>query len=140
MEQAVLFSALEGQVLQNGRPLAGATLVREWDFPENKVQGRDETMTDSNGQFRLAVVLHPYRRSRFFPQQPVVAQLIRVSHSGTEWRVWGGSKTNLQAGTEADSDFIEGTSPNLPIRVVIDLDSPRAYRGAVVGHTFFQQP
>ncbi len=140
MEQAVLFSALEGQVMQNGQPLANATLVREWDFPENKVRGRDEATTDANGQFRLPVVLHPYRRSRFFPQQPVVVQLIRVSHGGTEWRVWAATKMNLKAGTEISSDVIDGTAPDQPLKVVMDLDLPQARRGMIVGHTLFKQP
>jgi hypothetical protein len=118
-------------------PLVGAILVREWDFPEKGVRGRDETTTDASGHFRLSVVLHPYRRARFFPQQPVVVQLIRVSHGGTEWRVWAATKMDLKAGTEGSSDVIDGTAPDLPIKVVIDLDSPRALRGMVVGHTLF---
>lgn len=140
MDQAVLFSALEGQVKQAGQPLAGARLVREWDFPENKVQGRDEATTDASGHFRFGVVLHPYRRARFFPQEPVVVQAIRISHGGTDWRVWSATKMDLKAGTEISSDVTDGTAPDQPIKVVIDLDSPRARRGMVVGHTLFNQP
>ncbi len=140
MDQAVLFSALEGQVIQAGQPLAGATIVREWDFPENKVLGRDEATTDASGHFRLAAILHPYRRARFFPQEPLVVQTIRVSHGGMEWRVWSASKMDLKAGTESNSDVTDGTSPAQPIKIVIDLDSPRARRGMVVGHTVFNEP
>lgn len=137
MEQAVLFSAVDGQVLKDGRPLPGATLVREWDFAQDKVRARDEATTDAKGQFRFAPVLHAYRPPRFLPQQPVVAQLIRVQAGGTEWRVWAASKHDLKAGTEATSGPVDGTDPAIPLHVTIDLDSPRALRGQVVGHTLF---
>jgi hypothetical protein len=137
MEQAVLFSAVDGRVLKDGRPLPGATLVREWDFAQDKVRAHDATVTDAQGQFRFAPVLHAYRPPRFFPQQPVVAQLIRVQADGDEWRVWAASKHDLKAGTEATTGPADGTDPAIPLHVIIDLDSPRAVRGQVVGHTLF---
>ena len=137
MDQAVLFSALEGQVVKDGQPLAGATVLREWDFPEKKVRGHDEATTDASGRFRLAAIIHPYRRARFFPQEPVVVQAIRVGHAGTEWRVWSATKMDLKAGTEISADVTDGTDPAQPLKITIDLDTPRARRGQVVGHTLF---
>jgi hypothetical protein len=138
VEQAVLFSAVEGRVLKDGQPLAGATLVREWDFAEDRVRASDTVTTDANGRFRFAPVLHAYRKSRFLAQQPVVSQLIRVKANGQEWRVWVASKHDLKAGTEAASGPADGTDPDVPVQVTIDLDSPRAVRGKVLGHTLFR--
>lgn len=137
VEQAVLFSAIEGQVLKAATPLAGAVLIREWDFAENQVRGRDETTTDANGHFRFPAVTHPYKKPRLLAQEPIVAQLIRVQSGGTEWRVWAASKHDLKAGTESSTAPSAGSRPEMPLRITIDLDSPRALRGQVVGHTLF---
>ncbi|MCP5201237.1 MAG: hypothetical protein H6977_14595 [Gammaproteobacteria bacterium] len=138
VEQVVLFSGIEGHVLKDGQPVADATLIREWIFAQDRVQASDQTTTDTRGRFSFAPVLHSYRKPRFLPQQPVVAQLIRVLADGHEWEVWAASKHNLNAGTEAVGGPSEGTAPTVPLRVTIDLDSPEELRGKVLGHTLFE--
>lgn len=133
--EAVLFSAVDGRVVKGGEPQAGATLIREWEFSEVGVTGRDETIVDEQGRFSFPIVKIPYRRSRFLAQEIVISQLIRVQLNEEEWRVWAGSKRNFRAGTEF-ADFGEaGESNEVPLRVVVDLDSPQELRGHVVGHT-----
>lgn len=135
MEQAVLFSGLAGQVVQGGRPVAGARLIRRWDFAQDRVQGQDEAITDGDGRFSLPPVVHPYRKPRLLAQQFAVSQLIQVRTAGREWEAWVASKLDRVAGTERSSDPVPGTDQ--PLQVVIDLDAPLARRGAVAGRTFF---
>ena len=138
MKQAVLFSAVEGQVVRGGQPVAGATLVRQWEFAEQKVVGRDETQTDATGRFHFDAVIHTYQPSRFFAQQTFIEQQIHVSAGGQEWAAWIGSKFDLDAGTEVSRRPVKPTDATVPLRVIIDLDASEALRGRVLGHTFFQ--
>lgn len=134
-QQAVLFSAIDGRVQKDGKPVAGALVLREWDFAEDKVRAGDSTTTDAQGGFKLNAVIHPYRKPRFLAQQTFVSQLIRVESKGVSWRVWAATKHDLLAGSEIA--FGPSTPSNLPLKVIIDLDAPRALRGRVIGHTFF---
>ncbi len=137
LEQAVLFSALDGQLLKDGEPVADASLIREWDFAEDRVHASDRTTTDAQGRFGFPPVLHDYKKARFLPQQAVVAQLIKVQIGDAEWRVWAASKHDLKAGTEAIAGPADGTDPTVPLAIVVDLDAPMALRGQVAGHTIF---
>jgi len=134
VEQAVLFSAVEGQVIKGGQPMAGARLIREWVFAADKVRGSDTATTDINGRFAFAAVVHPYRKPFFFAQEMFIEQLIRVEATGVEWRVWTGSKRDIKPGTEAAVDYFQDWATESPLRVTIDLDSTliRPCRCAVV--------
>ncbi len=138
VEQAVLFSALEGQVVQGSQPLAGATLIREWSFAEVSVRGHDETITDAGGHFTFPAVIHAYRPPRFFTQETVIGQSIRVEAGGHEWGVWTAVKHNIKAGTESAGWDDPGLPSDVPLHVTIDLDSANEKRGNVVGHTLFK--
>jgi len=137
VQQAILFSAVEGEVIKGGKPLAGATLDREWVFAENSVRGRDQTTTDATGHFSFPQVAHAYRKPWIFAQEMFIEQLIRVRSGEAEWRAWSGSKRDIKAGTEAFYEPWAQAVPDGPIRVTIDLDSPLARRGNVVGHSLF---
>ncbi|GGI68348.1 hypothetical protein GCM10007973_01760 [Polymorphobacter multimanifer] len=137
VDQAVLFSALDGKLVREGKPVAGATIIREWDFAEDRVHGIDRATTDMQGRFQFPPVLHSYQKARFLPQQAVVTQLIKVQLGDAEWRVWAASKHDLKAGTEAVAGPADGTDPGVPLDIVVDLDSPMALRGQVAGHTIF---
>lgn len=137
MEDAVLFSALEGRVVKGGQVVPGAMMIREWDFAENGVRGRDQAITDRDGRFAFTAVIHPYRKPRFLAQEPFVAQLIRVQSGGAEWRVWEATKRDFIAGTEASEQPSGASASAVPLRVTIDLDSTPASRREVFGHTVF---
>jgi hypothetical protein len=137
MEQAVLFSAIEGQAIKGGQPLPGAILTREWSFTGDGKRGQDSATTDAQGRFAFPVVIVPYKPARFLAQQPVITQLIKLSTQGDEWRVWVASKHDLLAGTEPVSGPSLGTASSVAIKVAIDLDAPKQLRGGVVGHTIF---
>lgn len=137
MEQAVLFSAIEGQVVKGGQPVTGATLTREWTFTGDGKRGNDTAITDDAGRFAFAVVIVPYQKSRFLAQQPVISQAIKLVWDGEERRVWVASKHDLLAGTEQHPQSSNGQAPDRALRVTIDLDAPRQLRGGVVGQTIF---
>ena len=137
VEKAVLFSAVEGEVQKGGQPLAGATLIREWVFAQDRVRGSDEATTDAEGHFAFPQVTHAYRKPWLFAQTMFIEQAIRVKSGATEWRAWSGSKRDIKAGTEAFYEPWAQAVPDGPIRVTIDLDSPLARRGNVVGHSLF---
>lgn len=137
VEKAVLFSAIDGRVVRGDAPVAGATLVREWAFAEKQVSGRDETVAGADGAFHFPAATFDYRPSRFFAQETIVSQSIRVRADGREWQVWSAAKHNLEPGTESATFPNMGQPSDVPLRVTIDLDSPQEMRGHVVGHTLF---
>lgn len=137
VEQAVLFSAVEGQVVQGSQPLGGATLIREWEFAEDSVRGSDRTLSDASGHFAFPAITHAYRQPRFFAQEKVISQLIRVQAGSSEWRVWAAVKKNIKPGTESGTFTNRAVPSDVPLRVKIDVESAVEKRGSVVGHTFF---
>lgn len=138
MEQAVLFSALDGHVVKDGAPLAGATLVREWAFAQDGVRSSDKATTDAAGHFQFPAVLHAWKKPRFLAQQIIVDQMIWMDLEGRRWVLWDASKPNLDAGTEVRQGPGATTPPEQPLAVVIDLDAPAALSGRVFGHTRFK--
>lgn len=137
MQQVVLFSGIEGQVVRNGQPVSGAKLSRFWDFSQDQVRGQDETITDTLGRFRMPTVMHTTRKPRFLAQQFVVSQVIRLKTGDRDWEVWVASKHEQGFGTERGSTPLSTPDLNQHLRVLINLDAPMALRGGVAGHTLF---
>lgn len=91
------FSPISGVILFEGKPAAGARVVRTTDY-QKKIQ--DETLTDSNGYFELPGI---FERNivNFLPQEFVVGQLVNVSFSGREFRIWSGVKRKREENSES---------------------------------------
>lgn len=91
------FSAISGVVLMEGKPVAGARVVRTTDYQKKK---QDETVTDGEGRFELPAV---YERHlvNFLPQEFVVGQLINVSFNDEEFKIWSGVKRKRQENAES---------------------------------------
>lgn len=91
------FSPISGVILFEGKPAVGARVVRTTDY-QKKIQ--DETLTDSNGYFELPGI---FERNivNFLPQEFVVGQLVNVSFSGREFRIWSGVKRKREENSES---------------------------------------
>jgi hypothetical protein len=99
----VLFSAVHGTVLKDGRPVQGAELVEkaEWSGKdrENPIQ---RTVTDEQGAFSFPVM----ERKRGFlhgvlPTQPAVVQTIVIQYQGFTYNAWLHTKLDYEANTES---------------------------------------
>lgn len=128
MNQMVIFSELHGQVLTGGAPVAGATVKRSWDWGLTGEKGRDETVTDEQGHFRLPAVNRRGGLKAWLPHEPFVEQTIRVTRAGQTLDVWMLDKRNYRPGGELGA----GRSA-AALTVTVMLDAPIAHDGPVYG-------
>jgi hypothetical protein len=124
----VIFSELRGVVLVQGRPVAGAQVVRSWHWDLTSERGADAAVTDAEGRFHLPAVLRRGWLRRWLPHEPFVEQTIDVTHAGGTVTVWMLDRRNYRPGGELGP---ERSAPALA--VTIELDAPLAHRGPVYG-------
>jgi len=100
MGSMVLFSSIRGRVLLEGKPVAGATVEREFRWAWKEETGTDATTTDQNGAFSFPAIV----RSSFFgsllPHEPVVRQTILIKHAGKTYKAWMFDKGNYRENGE----------------------------------------
>jgi hypothetical protein len=128
MSEKVIFSELHGQVLANGAPAAGATVDRSWNWGLTDEKGSDQTVTDSEGEFRLPAVSRRSGLKGLLPHEPFVEQTIRVTHAGQTLDVWMHDRRNYRAGGELGPQAAADA-----LAVTIVLDAPVAHNGPIYG-------
>jgi hypothetical protein len=123
MANKVIFSAVSGQVLLQGQPVAGAQVARSarWD----NEQAEDGAATSADGRFSLP----PITRKRgllesILPSEPFIEQSILIQHGGKTYKAWVFRKRNFRDDGELDGR---------PIRMTCRLDSEPQSRGKVFG-------
>jgi hypothetical protein len=123
MAKMVIFSAVKGRVLQDGQPVAGAVIEREFRWAWKDEVGVDKTTSGAGGEF----VFGPIERSSFLgsllPHEPVVRQSITIRHAGKAYEAWLYNKHNYN-----DNGELEGR----PIKIVCRLEVPPQRRGSGV--------
>ncbi len=88
-ENYCLFSAMEGTLTFQGKPAAGAKVVRHVNVNEEKGEP-DFVIADDQGRFALSTVNRKIRR--VLPVEIVAFQDIFVHYQGQEYAVWIMSK------------------------------------------------
>jgi hypothetical protein len=100
MAQRVLFSAVQGQVLSNGQPVAGARVERSWVWKKPDDVATDSAVTDAEGRFSLPAVVDKGWLAGFFPHEAQIKQTILIHHAGRTHKAWMTSKRNYEANGE----------------------------------------
>jgi len=96
MAKMVMFSAVSGQVLQDGKPVAGALVEREFRWSWKSETGTDSTQTDASGAFRLPVIERSSFMGSLLPHEPNVRQTILIKHGGKTHKAWMFDKGNYK--------------------------------------------
>jgi hypothetical protein len=109
--EACVFSEVTGVVLLDGKPAAGATVRRHFEYRDKR---SDETMTNDEGRFALPA-LHERSLARLLPAEFVVAQAIIVEYQGQQYRIWSNTKRR----PEPDSEL-----GDRPLRLRCELSAP----------------
>ena len=86
----VVFSEVNGQLLDRGQPISGARIRQRWSHDGNNDQSR-ETMTDAEGRFRFERIDEP-RKFRGPFNAFRVAQLLDAFIDGERVKLWSGGK------------------------------------------------
>jgi hypothetical protein len=124
MAEMTLFSAVQGQVLEAGKPLAGASVERSWRWTWKKENGADAATTDAAGSFSLPRVARRSFLGGLVPHEPFVEQTILIRHNGRSYKAWMMDKRDY------DNDSESGGKP---LRLVCRLEAPFARHGQMSG-------
>lgn len=92
-----LFSGMSGVVKLDGKPVAGAKLVRTVKKEKDKA---DETTTDKSGRFEFKPIFER-TITKFLPMEFVVSQQIDVYYKGAKYEMWSGVKREPDENTES---------------------------------------
>lgn len=124
MAKMVLFSAMEGRVLHNGKPVAGAQIERSWRWSWKSENGADQTTTAADGGFVLPAVVRTSWMGSLLPHEPLVDQIISIQVAGKTYKAWAHFKRNYDT---------NGEHQGLPLRVTCRLESEPVRRAEIFG-------
>ncbi|WP_205702603.1 DUF6795 domain-containing protein [Rubrivivax rivuli] len=96
MAKMVMFSAVSGKVLQDGKPVAGAVVEREFRWSWKSETGTDATQTDAQGVFKLPLIERSSFMGSVLPHEPNVRQTILIKHGGKTYKAWMFDKPNYK--------------------------------------------
>lgn len=78
MFESYLFAALEGTLIQDGEPVAGATIIREAMLGDESKTFTDQAITDEQGHFRFPEMKTRSLRAKFMLEKVVFQQLLLI--------------------------------------------------------------
>ncbi len=123
MSNRVLFSAVQGQVVLQGKPVAGAVVERQFEW--NNATVSDRVNSGDDGRFAFAAVVRKSSfMDRLLPSEPMVKQTIVILHEGKSHKAWHHFKRNYD-----DNGELGGRA----IRMVCPLEREPERRGEVFG-------
>jgi hypothetical protein len=115
MAKMVIFSAVQGRVLDNGKPVAGAQIERTFKWAWKDESGSDTTTTGTAGEFTLPAIERSSFLGSLLPHEPVIRQSITIRHGGKAYEAWLYNKHSYANNAELDGK---------PIRLVCKLENP----------------
>jgi hypothetical protein len=119
-----IFSEVRGIVLDHGRPVPGAKIVRTFDWHWTDETGRDEATTNEKGEFRMPAIFRTTVFGALIPHEPFVFQKISIVLDGKEIRAWATDKRDYELNSETG-----GKPPNITCR----LENEVKHRGRIYG-------
>ncbi len=124
MAKMVIFSQINGRVLLNGSPIAGAVVERDWKWAWKDETGKDQATTAADGQFSLPLVERGSLLGSFLPHTPSVRQTILIKHEGKTYKAWMFDKEDYK---------LNGELQGKPIRIICRLETQPTRRGEIFG-------
>ena len=94
------FSAISGHILNQGKPVVNAKVIRTTDWKNKKT---DEVITDGNGYFDMPAIYESSLAS-VLPMEFVVAQTIAVVVDGEPVDFWTGVKRKKDENSEGQGE------------------------------------
>lgn len=116
MSKVCLFSPVKGKVTRDGRPVAGATIVRTYNWTSNDKKGGDETKTDASGEFSFPAIYQTMLLGSLLPHEPVVRQKLTMQLDGKLYELFECSRHNYKEGCEFGYDIVIN-----PLELACDL-------------------
>ncbi len=123
MAKMVLFSAVQGRVLKDGQPVAGATLEREAKWTWKDETRRDSTTSGADGGFAFEPMVGSSLLGSVLPHEPVVHQKITIRHGGQAYEAW----LHVRHSYEDNGEL------GRPLKLVCRLEAPPQRRDGYYG-------
>ena len=92
-----LFSEVNGVVTLEGKPVAGADLIRTAEI-NDKVH-TDRAMTDENGRFHFSA-MYTNSLNKILPVEPVIPQTITIQYQGNSYSGWRTTRRGYDENSE----------------------------------------
>ncbi len=102
----VMFSEVQGVVLKDGKPVAGAKVVREYTWAWNDASQKDEIITGTDGKFQFTLTNRLSLLTSIFPHEPVIHQKITITSESKEYLAWRFSKHDYDENGELNGKKI----------------------------------
>lgn len=114
----VMFSAVQGVVLKDGKPLPGVKVVRTFNWAWNDATQKDEAITDTSGKFRFETAKRISLITSIFPHEPVIDQEIIIHHENKKYTAWFFAKRDYEENGELNGK---------KINIKCDINTPEGY-------------
>jgi hypothetical protein len=134
----VLFSAISGTLVKDGKPVAGATITREANF--HGFEQTDTTTTDKDGTFSFPTMKRFTLVWQVLPSEPIVHQKIVTRALDKDYEVWYHTKRGYEDNAELKyskrinenywQDLLIDTTTS-PITVRCELSNERKHVGFI---------
>lgn len=124
MAKMVIWSAMKGRVLLDGKPASGAVLKRSYFWHWKSENGADETTANAAGEFSFPAIERSSLLGGLLPHEPVIEQAIVIEYQGKSYKAWNYAKRDYNANDENNGR---------PIDVTCRLEGERAKHGGVMG-------
>ena len=120
-----VFSAVKGVVLDHGRPVTGAKVLRtyEWGWGGDREE-RDEAVTDESGRFQMPAIFRTSVSGALIPHEPHISQLLTIVANGKEYMAWSVMKRDYEENSEVDGK---------PTSIICRLENEVGRHGTIYG-------
>ena len=120
----ILFSPVDGIVLQGGEPVVNAEVVQNYNWAWGKVEKTVRTHTNERGEFHFDEVTGSSMSGSIMPHEPVIHQEILIFHEGEKYKAWRFVKHNYD---------LNGEFKDRGINMTCRLDTEPEFRDMVFG-------
>lgn len=124
MAKLVIFSAVDGRVLLDGQPVAGAVVERKFKWGWKDETGTDRATTGSDGTFSLPAIERSSLLGSLLPHEVVIDQTLVIAFAGKTYKAWALFKRDYDNNSELGGK---------PLKLTCRLDKPPARRGNLFG-------
>jgi hypothetical protein len=141
--RVVLFSAISGTLVKDGKPVAGATLTRRAKLGD---WYEDTAVTDKDGKFSFGTMKAFSLTAHMLPHEPVVSQQMFAVVGEIKHDVWYHTKRGYEDNSELTywSMHVSGlqkiNATVNPIRVVCEFSAERQHAGGISSTCTFLPP
>lgn len=129
MAKMVIFSAFNGQVLLDGKPVAGAVVERKFKWGWKDETDTDRVTTAGDGGFSLPAIERSSLLGSLLPHEVVIDQTMTIQHAGKTYKAWALFKRDYDNNSELNGK---------PINITCRLEKPPARHGSVFGICEFE--